>query len=252
MTPFEDFWAASRYSVLHQRRLGERLRDFRPPATSFDPWELPARRHPLARPSDRLQRLFRARRSERTFDPRPLSARQFGAVLAAVAEEDGGRGHPSAGGLHPLHCYAFLLGVKHELNGRIVRHDPRSHTVQDASACPPWNGLRDVLGAVARPALVLVTLLADEPVLDKYGQRGGRFGLVEAGAATQSVCLRLAQQRLGGYLLGGAADAELLTLLGLSGHPVRVATVVACGRKFTRRYAGIRHTDLSQAWQVQV
>jgi hypothetical protein len=36
----------------------------------------------------------------------------------------------------------------------------------------------------------MVFVLADQPVLAKYGQRGGRFGLIEAGAATQNIALR--------------------------------------------------------------
>ncbi|ONI88446.1 hypothetical protein ALI22I_18995 [Saccharothrix sp. ALI-22-I] len=234
MTPFDDFWTASAYSALHQRRLGERLREFRPDQATTDPFELPSAPLALGKPGDRLQRLFRARRSTREFSSEPMSARQFGAVLAALADEDG-RAYPSAGGFQPLRCYAFLRNVTHELNGRVVRYDARRHAVQDIGPSPDWPRLREVLAADAEPALVLVLLLADEPVLAKYGQRGGRFGLIEAGAAAQSVCLRMAQQRLGGYLLGGAADGDVLALLGMRDQPVRLAAVIACGRTFTRR-----------------
>ncbi|MFD1148776.1 nitroreductase family protein [Saccharothrix hoggarensis] len=234
MTPFDDFWTAGGYSALHQRRLGERLREFRGSPPTADPFELPSAPQPLGKPRDRLQRLFRARRSTREFSSEPVTARQFGAVLAALADEDG-RSYPSAGGLNPLRCYGFLRRVEHGLNGRVVRYDARRHAVQDVGPAPDWLRLREVLAADAEPALVLALVLADQPVLDKYGQRGGRFGLVEAGAAAQSVCLRMAQQRLGGYLLGGAADADVLALLGLRGQPVRLAAVIACGRTFTGR-----------------
>ncbi|MFE9750843.1 SagB/ThcOx family dehydrogenase [Saccharothrix saharensis] len=234
MTPFDDFWTASGYSALHQRRLGARLGEFRPDPVTTDPFEPPTEPQPLDRPRDRLQRLFRARRSTREFGGEPVSARQLGAVLAALAEDDG-RSYPSAGGLHPLRCYAFLRNVRHGLNGRVVRYDAARHAVQDVGPSPDWVRLREVLAADAEPAVVLALVLADQPVLAKYGQRGGRFGLLEAGAAAQSVCLRMAQQRLGGYLLGGAADADVLALLGLRGQPVRLAAVIACGAMFTRR-----------------
>jgi hypothetical protein len=234
MTPFDDFWTAGSYSALHQRRLGERLREFRPDQATTDPFEVPAAPQFLTRPRDRLQRLFRARRSTREFSPERLSARRFGAVLAALAEE-GGRAYPSAGGLHPLRCYAFPRQVRHALNGRVVRYDATRHAVQDVGPSPEWVRLREVLAADAEPAVEPALVLADQPVLAEYGQRGGRFGLLEAGAAAQSVCLRMAQQRLGGYLLGGAADADVLALRGLRGQPVRVAAVIACGPTFTRR-----------------
>lgn len=123
----------------------------------------------------------------------------------------------------------------HALNGRVVRYDATRHAVQDVGPSPEWVRLREVPAADAEPAVVPALVLADQPVLAEYGQRGGRFGLLEAGAAAQSVCLRMAQQRLGGHLLGGAADADVLALLGLRGQPVRVAAVIACGPTFTRR-----------------
>ena len=66
-------------------------------------------------------------------------------------------------------------------------------------------------------------VLKDNESFEKYGERAGRFGLIEVGAAAQSICLRLAQQNLGGYLLGGVADNEMLHSLGLP-RELRVAT----------------------------
>mgnify|MGYP006183241615 CR=1 FL=1 len=122
---FDDFWAASRFSPLHQRRLGERLRDFRPQPPLIDPLELPAAPVALPRPDDRLQKLFQARRSTREFAPKPLSGKQLGTVLGALGDNS----HPSAGGLHPLRCYAFV-------HGRAVRYDIRRHALQDIGPAP--------------------------------------------------------------------------------------------------------------------
>lgn len=212
---FDDFWAASRFSPLHQRRLGERLRDFRPQPPLIDPLELPAAPVPLPRPDDRLQKLFQARRSTREFAPKPLSDKQLGTVLGALGDNS----HPSAGGLHPLRCYAFH-------NGRAVRYDIGRHAIQDIGEAPP--NLAEILGTPEVPPLAIVLVLKDDEAFEKYGERAGRFGLIEVGAAAQSICLRLAQQKLGGYLLGGVADNEMLHSLGLP-RELRVATAIACG-----------------------
>lgn len=212
---FDDFWAASRFSPLHQRRLGERLRDFRPQPPLIDPLELPAAPVPLPRPDDRLQKLFQARRSTREFAPKPLSDKQLGTVLGALGDNS----HPSAGGLHPLRCYAFH-------NGRAVRYDIDRHAIQDIGEAPP--NLAEILGTPEVPPLAIVLVLKDNEAFEKYGERAGRFGLIEVGAAAQSICLRLAQQKLGGYLLGGVADNEMLHSLGLP-RELRVATAIACG-----------------------
>ncbi|MCX2954654.1 nitroreductase family protein [Lentzea sp. NEAU-D7] len=216
---FDDFWAASRYSPLHQRRLGDRLRDFRPQPELIDPLELPAAPLPLPRPNDRLQKLFRARRSTREFSDRPLTDKQLGTVLGALSDNS----CPSAGGLNPLRCYAFV-------HDRAVRYDIRRHALQDIGQAPA--NLAEILGTPEVPPLTIVLMLMDRDSFEKYGERAGRFGLIEAGAAAQSICLRLAEQKLGGYLLGGVADNEMLHALGLP-RDLRVATAIACGHMIT-------------------
>ncbi|SEQ53957.1 Nitroreductase [Lentzea xinjiangensis] len=216
---FDDFWAASRFSPLHRRRLGERLRDHRPRPVLVDPLELPAPPRPLPRPQDRLQKLFRARKSTREFTDEPVTDKQLGAVLGALQDNS----FPSAGGLGLVRCYAFT-------NGRAVRYDIRRHAVQDIAAAPA--NLAEVLGTAGVPPLAIVLVLKDDEAFEKYGERAGRFGLVEAGAAAQSICLRLAEQGLGGHLLGGVADDAVLRSLGLP-RELRVATAIACGHIIT-------------------
>ncbi|MFD4642332.1 nitroreductase family protein [Lentzea sp. NPDC058436] len=216
---FDDFWAASRFSPLHQRKLADRLRDFRPQPPLVDPLEPPTPPIPLPRPNDRLQKLFQARRSTREFADKPLSDKQLGSVLGALSDNS----FPSAGGLDPLRCYAFV-------NGRAVRYDIRRHALQDIGAAP--DTLAEILGTSSVPPLTIVLVLTDKDSFEKYGERAGRFGLIEAGAAAQTICLRLAEQKLGGYLLGGVADNEMLHVLGLP-RELRVATAIACGHTIT-------------------
>ncbi|GGU37275.1 nitroreductase family protein [Lentzea flava] len=216
---FDDFWTASRFSPLHQLRLGERLRDFRPQPPLIDPLELPTAPRPLPKPHDRLQKLFQARRSTREFTSKPLTDKQLGTVLGALGDNS----FPSAGGLNPLRCYAFV-------NGRAVRYDIRRHALQDIGEAPA--NLASILGTPDVPPLTIVLVLADAESFEKYGERAGRFGLIEVGAAAQSICLRLAEQKLGGYLLGGVADNEMLHSLGLP-RDLRVATAIACGNPIT-------------------
>jgi nitroreductase family protein len=233
MDDHERFWTASRLTRLTQRQLTDRLAEYRPQSGTLDPFTLPTGYHPLSRRSDLLHRWIVNRRSGRSFGRRPMTARALGAVLDALsATPDGRRGHPSAGGLNPLRCYPVLLNVRHPLNGQVTRYDPDRHALQAVGPAPRWPELAPLLGAAPddqSPAIALVFVLADAPVLAKYGQRGGRFGLIEAGAATQSVALRLSRHRLAGYLLGGAVDADVLALVGLLDQPVRLAVVAVCG-----------------------
>lgn len=231
--PFEDFWTASRLTPLTQRRLAAHLAEYRQPDDALDPLVLPGPRHRLGRPSDRLRGVFRRRASVREFSARPLRASDLGALLSPLAVDRGRRGYPSAGGLYPVRTYPVLLNVAHALNGRACRYDPGLHALQDVGPAPGWEDLGPLLAAAPgadRPHVVLVFVLTDAGVLDKYGQRGGRFALIEAGCAAQSVAIRLAQRRLGGYLLGAGADAALLRQIGLDGATARFAVALACGR----------------------
>lgn len=238
--PIEDFWLASQCTRLTQRQLVDRLRDWTPGEPVPDRYAGNGALHPLPRPDDELQRLLAGRRSGRRFGRQPLTERQLGWLLGALAGlPDGRRPHPSAGGLNALQAHLLLLDVEHPLGGRAVRYDPVAHALQDAGQCPPWESLAPLLGvapepdgrfaASSRPQVVLVLAIDDRVLLDKYGRRGGRFGLVEIGAAAQSVALRLAADGLAGYLLGGAVDDEVLALLGLRLPGVRLGAVMACG-----------------------
>lgn len=56
-----------------------------------------------------------------------------------------------------------------------------------------------------------------------------RFVLLEAGAALQSLSLATADLGLAGYLMGGASDARLLDLAGLTSGPAPYVTGHAIG-----------------------
>jgi hypothetical protein len=192
------------------------------------PWPFaPEDGYGLFRPSE--QRISPRRRDDRDFRAAPLPARQLGSVLSALADDDRGRSVPRS---RPLLCYPLLLNVWHELSGRICRYEPASHALHEVGRCPRWRELAPVLGAAGEdpvPQFVLAFVLDDEPMMAKYGPRGRRFGLIESDAALRSVTLRMAAERLGGYLLGAAADPALLNLLGLTGVTTRLAAVLAGG-----------------------
>lgn len=230
---FDEFWTESALSTLTQRAFAERLAEYRDAPSRLDPFVVPSPPIALHRPKNVLTKLFAKRRSEREFGKGPLRARDLGAVLAALAETGlGKRSYPSAGGLNAVRAYPIVLDADHTLSGRVTRYDPRSHALQDIAACPDWTELAALVGAPpgsAPPQLVVVLVLTDVDLFAKYGPRAGRFGLVEAGAAAQSLALAIADRGLAGHLLGGAADRELLALLGLAPNQARVAVTLACG-----------------------
>ncbi|MPZ73351.1 MAG: SagB/ThcOx family dehydrogenase [Nitriliruptorales bacterium] len=126
------------------------------------------------------------------------------------------RAVPSAGGLYPLEVSLLVRavdglssGVHHYVPGadglEQLRRDPLPHQlISYLFMGQPW---------VAQAAVVVVLSGATGRTLVKYGDRGYRYLLLEAGHAAQNVVLTATALGLGAVCLGGFYDDELATLL---------------------------------------
>lgn len=189
----------------------------------------------LSRPRDALERVTRARRSVREFDDRPLAARRLGPLFSAFCGTgDGSRAYPSAGATYPLEIFALLPNVDGALGGTAVHHDPDAHALTVVAHLPAWEDYReavDLEGATGTPHVIVVFVLFPERITGKYGERGGRFALIEVGHAAQSLALRLARSGMVGCEIGGLLDERVKALLRLEGTPAQIALGYACGRR---------------------
>ena len=71
----------------------------------------------------------------------------------------------------------------------------------------------------------MVATLFPNRLTAKYGERGGRFALLEAGAVMQQLSLTATDLGLAGVVVGGLLDDYWLAQLGLT----RTGAVVAFG-----------------------
>lgn len=228
-----DFWEASSLHAHNAAAFGSRVAAYRPVDRGVHPFAGSAGPVALRPVRDRLQRLFAARRSGRAFGDTPLTARQVERILASVgAGRDGSPVVPSAGGLGSLHTFCLGLNVRGPCAGRMVRYGAREHAVFDVGPVPAFGEVRRLFGLRCDgiPQLVLVFISDTSELLRKYGPRGMRFVLREAGHAAQNVGLRLARDGLAGCVLGGSLDREVLALLRLSHADAVVTGAMACGR----------------------
>jgi SagB-type dehydrogenase family enzyme len=186
----------------------------------------------LAVPRDRLMRRMQQRRSERAFSPGHLTKRQLGSLFAAFGRgAEGGRVFPSAGGLYPVEVFCLAMEVEDGLGGKIVCYNPDTHSLSVVGECPSWEECTGSLNHPfeSRPQVVFVFVLMLDEMLAKYGPRAGRFGLIEVGHAAHSLALRLTEEKLAGFELGGLLDREVLQLLNLQNRSAKVALGYACG-----------------------
>lgn len=101
------------------------------------------------------------------------------------------RSVPSAGGLYPLELYLIAEHVA-DLPPGLHRYDPQAAALEQLNTDVSLNSLiAELMGQVCvANAACLVFIAARLPrALDKYGARGYRCILFEAGHAAQNLCL---------------------------------------------------------------
>ncbi|MFM9632783.1 SagB/ThcOx family dehydrogenase [Streptomyces galilaeus] len=124
------------------------------------------------------------------------------------------RPYPSAGGRLGCEFYVIARTVEGLAPGvysyGTARHE--LHRLRPAATEPM---LRFVFGDgwVTKTCALLVITLSMDRLETKYGDRGYRYGLIEAGAASQTVSLVAGAASIGSCVLGGFADVPLGQLL---------------------------------------
>jgi SagB-type dehydrogenase family enzyme len=177
------------------------------------------------------------RRSQRSFQEQPVSLAQLSVLLQmgyGVTGTGPGevrfRSVPSGGALYPLDLYAATPAVS-GLEERLHHFDP-------------LRGCLELLGPVRRAQLAPLTpypeLVADASVVVfvtatfwrsrfKYGQRGYRFALLEAGHVAQNLLLAATALGLASVPLGGFFDRQVNDLLGVDGLHEAALYVIPAG-----------------------
>jgi SagB-type dehydrogenase family enzyme len=138
----------------------------------------------------------------------------------------------SAGSRYPLELYALVL-QEGDLPKGAYHYRPEAHVLEPLRA--PFDAAQVERALLFSPAVqgasivLLVTAVWDR-TLDKYGDRGYRAVLMEAGAAAHNACLAATALELGAVILEGA-DAVENDLVGADGFEETTLTAIAIGHK---------------------
>ena len=175
-----------------------------------------------------LAELIRDRVSCRAFRDRPISLPELATLLrtgyGTVGVTDDGplymvdRAVPSAGGLYPLELSLVVRSVD-GLPAGVYHYVPLADGLEQVHEHPVPAALVSYLFMdqpwAAEAAVVLVLSAVCGRSLVKYGDRGYRYLLLEAGHVAQNLVLAATGLDLGTINLGGFFDDELSGLLGL-------------------------------------
>jgi SagB-type dehydrogenase family enzyme len=199
---------------------------------------------PVAASLDRpLGEVIAQRRSRRDFDRRPIASDALAALLQAgygvtcVLDSEGDRparrlrAVPSGGALYPLELYAAVLRVD-ELEPGLYHFDPlrpglevlRSGLVVEELAALSTHP------EIASSCAVLVFIAAVfGRTRFKYGLRGYRFALLEAGHVAQNLVLATTALGLAAVPLGAFFDRRTDAFLRLDGVNESTLYTIAVG-----------------------
>lgn len=178
-----------------------------------------------------IQKLLKQRSSKREFSKKSLSFSEVSNILywSAGMKKDFTRFYPSAGGRYPIEVYIINLNVeslergiyhfnvKKNLLELILKGNFKDEAVRLAGN-QEW--VKDCGIVVLMSAVFGRTKI-------KYGKRGYRYVLMEAGHLAQNLYLVSEALKLGCCAIGGFLDDEMNKLLDIDGK--KESVVYLCG-----------------------
>ncbi|GBE94887.1 SagB/ThcOx family dehydrogenase [Nostoc cycadae] len=202
--------------------------------------EAPFLELPKAPHDNSLSQILARRSSVRSFANTTMPLIQLAQLLDAgcglngLRQMDGytyeARNSPSAGGLYPLEVFVATQAVENLANG-LYHYEPRGHGLHRVNDAVPNDFVKPLLQQdyiVNANALFMFTSVFMRS-LCKYGARGYRFALLEAGHQAENICLMAVQLDLASLCIGGFYDMSLNTMLGIDGKRHAALYCVAVG-----------------------
>jgi SagB-type dehydrogenase family enzyme len=220
ISQFDDFWQASSLDQFNIQKFAAQLSGYDSDSKELQ-LDYPLSAVTLPKTKGTLNRIAKKRVSDRTFSSKPLSKREVSRVLSSFYAWNGleHRGFPSAGATYTTEVFCVTFNIEGAFNAKVLYYDPASHGLVTLPIKPPnWKDASKSLNIeiVGEPQMLLLFVSFPSRAIAKYGERGGRFMLLEAGAAMQQLALQLAASKnLKGVAAGGLLDSTWLKLLNL-------------------------------------
>lgn len=188
---------------------------------------------------DQLTPLLQHRRSLRKYSAEPISLEHLAFLLWASQGITGQAGNylfratPSAGALYPVETYisahsitGLAAGIYHfdAEHFALDRLTERDEAEAVARACLDQNFM-------ARAAVVFLWTGVFRRAMSKYGDRGMRYILIDAGHICQNVLIAAEAVGCGGCPIGAFYDSELNHLLQIDGEEESILYAASVGGK---------------------
>ncbi|MBW2428801.1 MAG: SagB/ThcOx family dehydrogenase [Deltaproteobacteria bacterium] len=170
-----------------------------------------------------VEQAISQRRTVRTFISEPLELHQFSQLLWAaqgITEKRGfKRSAPSAGALYPMDVYVVAgKDSVAQIEAGVYHYEPKGHTVSLVTG----GDLREALSRASlsqmwmAKAPVDIVITADySRATIKYGKRGVRYAIIEAGHIGQNLFLQAEALGLKAGIVGAFHDNEIIRVMNI-------------------------------------
>jgi len=170
-----------------------------------------------------VERAIKQRRTIRAYDPQVLHLDQLSQLLWSAQGITGRNGFkraaPSAGALYPMDVYAVVgQDSVEQIEAGVYHYQSKGHMLSQVTK-------QDLRNRFARAALLqmwmvkapvnLVITAEYSRVTGKYGKRGVRYALIEAGHIGQNLFLQAEALGLKAGIVGAFHDKELVEIMKL-------------------------------------
>jgi len=189
-----------------------------------------------------FEKTIMERRTIREFSGQPLELEElskllyFGNGVTGRLTQQGEllrlvRAAPSGGALYPIEIYFVCFEVKN-LDRGIYHYYARDHQLMllkegNYREKIRQSSFQDISFKTAAGVIILTAIF--RRTVFKYGERGYRFILFEAGHVAQNISLTATANGFGSVLIGGFVDTEIEQLLEIDGYDESVLYLIAVG-----------------------
>lgn len=141
------------------------------------------------------------------------------------------RTYPSAGARYPLELYLVLFRPIGRLEQGIYHYNVKRHSLELIGLGDYKNELMKICGQgwIKEALLIILISAVFDRTQTKYGERGYRYVLLDAGHLAQNIYLTSTALRLGCCAIGGFIDDQANSLLDLDGIKESVIYLAAIG-----------------------
>ncbi|UCD08538.1 MAG: SagB/ThcOx family dehydrogenase [Dehalococcoidales bacterium] len=175
------------------------------------------------------------RRSIRSYRDEPVTLQEVSQLLWAaqgITDASGHRTAPSAVALYPLSVYVVAGNVQEIVDGVYI-YQPEDHSIKrliDGDIREELATAAMGQASVRQGAVSFVFTVDYGKMTARFGEKGERFGTLEAGHAAQNLCLQATVLDLGLVTAGAIHDDQVADVLDLPEN-LTPLYVIPVGRK---------------------